>query len=319
MEPFHVTARRTQVELMQAMRKAARRPDLSEIAQGFVQSVGPFIGHAECFAWSAETARLVWEASDAVPDDAFLPADMPEDAECALWLFESPLPFPLRDERGRAFRLDEDAGVDVDHMAGLLFARMSDTNEIMFMDLRRFREDEVRRLTAEGKAPLFPCVTNISGFIPIGMPLSQVSLATLMGGPMEFDEREGFWARLLRPFVIRMAKFYLAASFHLSQRVALETTSTLHIERHVRKQFLRDAGVDDLPALHVITLRKGIGTGDGERPLPTFHCRWLVREHKRLITGKDGQPRKVFVRAHIKGPEGMPFRPPRPRVFAVTR
>jgi hypothetical protein len=257
MEPFHVTARRTQVELMRAMQKAARRSDLSEMAQGFVQSVGPFIGHAECFAWSTETARLVWEASDVVPDDAFLPADMPEDAECALWWFESPLPFPLRDERGRAFRLDEDSGVDVDHMAGLLFARMSDTNEIMFMDLRRFRDDEVRRMTVEGKPPLFPCVTNISGFIPIGMPLSQVSLTTLMGGTqVAFDEQEEFWARLLRPFVIRMAKFYLAASFHLSQRVALETTSQLHIERHVRKQFLRDAGVDDLPALHVITFAR---------------------------------------------------------------
>lgn len=64
-----------------------------------------------------------------------------------------------------------------------------------------------------------------------------------------------------------------------------------------------------LPAVRVVTLRKKEGMDSagvlGGACAKNWTCQWMVSGHWRKIAGK---PSPVYVRAHIKGPSGKPFK-----------
>lgn len=74
--------------------------------------------------------------------------------------------------------------------------------------------------------------------------------------------------------------------------------------------------------LFVVTLRRAAHQADtGEGEPVEWSCRWIVRGHwKQQPYGPGNTLRKpIFILPHVKGPDGLPLKPLKQRLFAVTR
>lgn len=92
------------------------------------------------------------------------------------------------------------------------------------------------------------------------------------------------------------------------------------LPRPVRRQAERDGR--PIPPIHVVRLRRssrkpGDPTTDAEAR--NYTCQWLVSGHWRKPDPRMKEPAPVYVRPHVKGPENLPLRTPRPTVNVVNR
>lgn len=121
-----------------------------------------------------------------------------------------------------------------------------------------------------------------------------------------------------------------ATRFAISARTAVATLLLMDqvltvingatLDRHARKRAVR-AGWTHEPRVQVVTLRRQeVINPYAEQGGPVeWSCRWRVREHWRTLKRGTPDERTVLVHEHIKGPEGLPIKPPNLRVWNVAR
>jgi hypothetical protein len=267
------------------------RPELMYVAEAEAAKLLP---SSQCFAWTADMTEAVWLASRSIPSDAAFSYDLfPDGLRTCWWWFEWPLPIPLTG----AARRD---GVDSEHIAGVLLAYRHD-DSLLVVDFRRVD-------TPAGPIPA------PAGFfvIPPGLTLGGVRQAR---NALVFDATV---TAPLSPRTLALARFILAASTWLHQRIAVMGSG--HIERHRRKQFGREIGGPAPTDVKVISLRRMESThspsADGE-PVE-WSCRWIVSGHWRNQPYKD-ERRLIYIMPHVKGPEDRPLKVPSHTVYAVNR
>lgn len=76
-----------------------------------------------------------------------------------------------------------------------------------------------------------------------------------------------------------------------------------------------------LPEINVVTLRRTArdthASEGGEAR--DYSCQWMVSGHWRKPSPQMKEPRPVYVRPYVKGPEDKPLRQPRGTIYAVNR
>lgn len=118
-------------------------------------------------------------------------------------------------------------------------------------------------------------------------------------------------------------RFAHSARLAVATLLLMDQTLTVingsEVDRAARKRATR-AGWTNTPTVQVVTLRKveRINPYAVERGDVEWHCRWSVRRHWRVLHRGTPVERTVLVHEHLKGPEGLPFKAPNPRVFAVV-
>ena len=113
--------------------------------------------------------------------------------------------------------------------------------------------------------------------------------------------------------------FVVAALTWLSQRIIVTTDG--HIERHRRKQLVRDYHLDVPPSVHVVQLRRAESheyAAPGSHEQIDWSCRWVVGGHWRNHAVKDGH-KLMYILPYVKGPEDKPLRVPGHTVYSVSR
>jgi len=125
--------------------------------------------------------------------------------------------------------------------------------------------------------------------------------------------------------VRQIGQFFLASIVWLGQDI-LQTTPG-HIERHRRKQIMREHKLKEPPTVKVIALRHVHYKHDGEDTDATSAARkydkwqWVVDGHFRnqrcgpALTER----RLAWIDPYVKGPDGRPMKPKPRKVFAVVR
>jgi hypothetical protein len=162
--------------------------------------------------------------------------------------------------------------------------------------------DRDPRLAAEtGPYQLVDC-----DLLPIGQPPSSTSWS---GGPDEAQE----WQKTPdgRCVIDTIAAGTLACSrlVYAYWRISsqpLATVANPPLDRPARRRAARASIVHDT---RVVMLRRTSPVaehGDGEAKWH-YRVRFVVKGHWRRLVDKQGQPYRVWVQAHIKGPDGAPL------------
>jgi hypothetical protein len=140
---------------------------------------------------------------------------------------------------------------------------------------------------------------------------------TLPQGP--FMEREP--DRKLSPHMSLLRRYILALFLFMKQEIVATTHE--RPPRPARRRAER-AGLTSPDSIVVIHLRrmkhasKGSDEDEAERQEVEWSHRWIVRAHWRQIHDKNGRPRLVPVREHVKGPDDKPL-VVKERIISVDR
>lgn len=118
------------------------------------------------------------------------------------------------------------------------------------------------------------------------------------------------------PCIPAAAPFFAAQEFMRQPFVGVEQE---HIERHERKRFEKKHGRP--PAVNTVLIRRAERQGAGSEAsgLRDYGCQWMVNGHWRKPNARMREPRPVYVRPYVKGPDNKPFKPPRHTVLLVGR
>lgn len=136
---------------------------------------------------------------------------------------------------------------------------------------------------------------------------------------------EGRWNPEKTVYGIRyLSQFFLAAAVWIQQEIVEAVPQ--HIERHLAKRIQRERKLAARPTIRIIALRKRRLIENAPTNSPTnsdrhWTCQWVVSGHWRNQPYGPGRSlRKLtYVNPYVKGPEEMPLREVRPKVFAVMR
>lgn len=246
---------------------------------------------AQPFAWSADTVRAVWAASQTVPNDARLEHSNqgPE-----WWWLEWPLPIPMR--------TSELYG----SIAGLLFEWITPPSDMPdrkpILAVTEFRASETG-------LPFMMGFTSI----PEGSALSE-----LISG-RSYNPDTGSEA-LMSPSSLALHRFILAAKTWLGQRVVVSVSG--HIERHRRKQIARehDAHVSDVKIIQLRRAESRPHEHDPNGDPVEWSCRWIVNGHWRnQYHQSNGKHELKYILPYVKGPADKPLKVPGKQVYLVNR
>lgn len=144
------------------------------------------------------------------------------------------------------------------------------------------------------------------------------NLATSVGEWLPEEERPRY-REFLAHRGLALRKYIAAAILFANQKLIHMRTE--HLPRGAARRLAKLGAQDD--EIRVITLRERRSVPEeGHIPEPgNWHYQWLVRGFWRnQACGpemKDHRP--TWVAPYLKGPEGLPFKPPKSRLFAVTR
>ncbi len=251
---------------------------------------------ASPFAWSKETAAAVWLASKSIPLSAQFERDLlPDGIRNAFWWLEYSLPLPMKNPPPLT---SEEYLFDIDNICSILLSR----------DPEGWWVISCGRMSSFG----LPLMIEVNQIAP------GTSLRHLMNrGSRMMDSERGTFAPI-RDRDISLLRFIMAASVWLKQRIV--TIGSGHIERHRRKQIMREYGV--MPSdVKVIQLRRA-ESDYSEGPTSAQHvdwsCRWIVNGHWRNQPYKD-EHKLIYINPYVKGPEDLPLKVPAHTVYAVNR
>lgn len=245
--------------------------------------------HAEPFFWGEEPAAAVMAAGESVPGDTKLSMwNLPTDS--AWWYFEKPV---LRSWT-IDYRTKERILVPVRAM--LLFWAGRQFNVTPWADSEMY------------PGTIFPCcLLNW----PEGHTIEQMSTAEGV------DVNDGSYKKAVAmPDEWTLPNFIVAALAWLDQKVV--SAPAEKIERARRREYQKAVG--GTGDVRVVQLRRAEGgshgAGEGH-----FTCRWVVGGHwRQQPCGVARADRRLtWVHPYLKGPDGMPLREPRPKMYAVVR
>lgn len=267
---------------------------------------------ADCYAWASFASSACLSASASIPCDSQLHREMTPQSSSGWWWFESPLKVSgIKTDIQRPVRAilwDWQISSD-DSRLGLKFMAMSE-------DVLHGVPTYMPKLCWEWLE---------------GMSFHEMLSADRgLDGVIDKDDAQ-------RPAtaeensqrlkgVAELSMFFLAGCAWLRQRVVVEESA--HIERHRRKQLVREYGLSAPPSVRVIQLRRSERKHHDENESPEaaearhYSCRWVVSGHWRNQPFGIGhsQRRLIFISPYVKGPDNQPLKASVPeRVYAVTR
>lgn len=112
--------------------------------------------------------------------------------------------------------------------------------------------------------------------------------------------------------------FFPAALAFMEQRIAVQTREP--VDRATRRRIPASTPIE--PVVRVIALRRRAESApsDADARAVDWSCRWLVSGHWRAQFYPSENTHKTrWIEAYVKGPEGLPVKAPRARLFAVVR
>jgi len=246
------------------------------------------LSRAQAFAWSGESARAVRLASRTLPGDMTWEPEMLLASE-GWWWFDD---HPFADLTALAYRRSPKDGS---------------------LNLTMFGTD----VEPDGRVPL--------ALATIYWPARE-SLTALVTREETGERRlagidaHGRISETSATFdgVAFMARFFLAASLWLHQRIVVMSSGA--IERHRRKQLAREYQAPPPSDVKVIRLRR-VESGPRlatDATTVDWSCRWIVNGHWRNQPYKDRRE-LIFISPYLKGPDEKPLRIPTHTVYQVDR
>lgn len=253
---------------------------------------------AESYSWEPQTTVAVLLSSRSIPNETVIAKEMLPGNGSGWWWFGNALPiYPYATNEPFCALL---WGVDQRELNGAYVEALEISGIVMNENGR--------------PAP------SISWVWPFGTSLRQAELyfndpQSRMTGVDKFKEIDA----ISRKACTEATRFFAAACAWLSQRIVC--TSSGHVERHRRKQLLREhnAIVSDVK---VIQLRRResrthILSETSERV--DWNYRWIVNGHWRNQPYANGEHKLIYILPYVKGPEDKPLKVPSQTVYAVHR
>ncbi len=234
----------------------------------------------------------MWLASKTLPDNSRWSNDLlPDGLQSCWWWFEGPLPIPMN---AADYSHDD---LDVKHVHGLLLIR--NPSGLCVVDCR---------MSSFG-----PMCTGMIA-VSEGATLGELGRADVLNIVSEKLEPSTARNRLL-------VRFVMAAGVWLKQRIVV--ISSGHVERHRRKQLIRENDAPIIGDVKVVQLRRAesnpvssIESGD---PVE-WSCRWIVSGHWRnQYHASTGRHELQYILPYVKGPADKPLKVPAQTVYSVSR
>lgn len=268
------------------------------------------LSQATPFSWNTEVAAAVMEAGKSIPLDTPL-NKWNLDSEAAWWHFETPLPFQTVD--------DEKLGV-----RALCFGWVPISAADFGMPICCWTDCDLDGL---GLTTIKPRVLPSQTFewehnITLGEMLSRTRQyhdeRYGPDGPDRFRPQVG--VGVFMSATESCARFLLAGLAWLNQRVLIEERG--HVERHRRKEYERKVRpIDSVRVVHLRRASYAETPVDAEGTPVNWTCRWVVGGHWRNQScGPAHSDRKLtWIPPYMKGPDGMPLKQSRQKVYKVDR
>ncbi|WP_018352050.1 hypothetical protein [Longispora albida] len=98
----------------------------------------------------------------------------------------------------------------------------------------------------------------------------------------------------------------LLYSFWRIQSQPLATVEHPHLDRGTRRRAER-AGVQHITRVVMLRRTKAISESDDAGPGRRYSVRWIVRGHWRRLTNSEGHRYRIWINAHVKGPDDAPL------------
>lgn len=268
----------------------AQDPKAEDVSRGLALSQLAVLKRAESYSWSSDTATAAWVAARTVPTDT-LPTLSLLPGAAGWWWFEHPLPMRL--------------STDDNKMQALLWATSERGIELACYALSKHGP-------ILGIAWTWPYDMTYSAMVQ-GQRAQQFLLLKTTDISSE-EAHDGIEAA---------SRLFIAGCVWLQQRVV--HTSSGHIERHRRKQLVREqpAAIEQ-SEIHVIQLRRAEneahhGTGETSGDSIVWTCRWIVSGHWRNQPYASGERKLIYIMPFVKGPSDKPIKVPTHTVYEVSR
>jgi hypothetical protein len=251
------------------------------------------------YAWTTDTATAVLLASRSMPNDTKLSwAGLPLAWDTPMWWwFDGPLPWKAV--------LDDDDDKEEMPVRGLLLS---------------LEQDATRDETGEVIDADPPCLS-----VSVHLA-SSTHLGFWRGLRWEFDRTidENVEGLLLNEedgvLAADISRFIAAAFVWLNQRICQFRSG--HIERHRRKQLVRENKQPVASDVKIIELRRVESSppplGHVSEPVD-WSCRWILSGHWRNQAYANAEHKLIYILPYVKGPEDKPLRVPTHTVYAVRR
>lgn len=266
---------------------------------------------ADTFAWFEDPINAVEAASISLPNSARLTRELTP-GSAGWWYFMRPLELSTLDESHEVIALlwkwNDIGSFEGAPQSGIYFSLYVEdpkgvlgptpTTKFFWVDgesvehmLARNRREYLKRYGPGGDLNSFP-----------------------------LDLRQG--VELTCAIIERIARFFAAGCLWIEQRIVVSTPRP--IERHARKRMERDAFRRELRDIQIIQLRRrqsvASRAADTEPNQVAWSCRWVVSGHWRnQYYPSKGAYREKWIDPYDKGPEGLPFKSPSHKVYAVKR
>ena len=115
-------------------------------------------------------------------------------------------------------------------------------------------------------------------------------------------------------------RFLLAGTAWINQRIAV--ISFGHVERHRRKQLVRENNNLPVSDVKVVQLRRAEATTQepsGPSSSVDWSCRWVVNGHWRNQIYANHEHKLIYILPYVKGPDDKPLKIPTHTVYSVSR
>lgn len=144
------------------------------------------------------------------------------------------------------------------------------------------------------------------------------------GGDLAKHATEGILQGLSKTLGIveRVARFFAAGCLWMEQKILVSSGG--RIERHARKRMERETFSRPLNDIQIIQLRRRTSGAsqslEPETGSRNWQCRWVVSGHWRnQFYPSKGAYSPKWIEPYDKGPDGLPFKVPSHKVYAVKR
>lgn len=277
------------------------------------------LDHSTPFMWSVDTSRAVLSASKSIPDDTIF-NHWNLDIPACWWYFEEPLPFETLE------LVNDFVGV---RALSFGWIYTSDKKKVLgcsvWCDTKLYNETNPDNNTPLSKMSITPSQTWTwyEGALLCDMLENTRKEHDKLYGPGgKFEEQPQIGVDKFMLATVGLSKFILAGLAWINQKILIESDG--HIERHIRKDFNRKTK-QNLTSVRVVSLRKteysNKEVADTEKKDFNYTCRWTVDGHFRNQACGPGRTdrRLIWISSFLKGPENMPFKEPKRKIYAVNR
>lgn len=278
------------------------------LENGFLADVA-LLTPAVPYAWSAEPIQACLAASASIPPDTpFNSWNL--DTPAVWWWFERPLPFKTLEVE------------DIAHhgVRALCFGWLDWGGGRVLGCSAWCDENDDRHRTGITITPSQTWVWTEGETLQTMLDTARHEYNKLYSPGGRFASRPNIG---VDPFIVAadgLSRFVLAGLAWINQRVLTESVG--HIERHARKRHekLTERPLD---GVRVVSLRRTAHAIEraSEHTDVEWSCRWVVGGHFRnqACGPKHGDRRLTWIHPFVKGPENMPLRESRRKVYAVNR